>query len=273
MKYISPGSWFSIELPDGWSEYEDTEDTFLFCNSAVWDGNFRISASRGETSGYARDCMEREQADVWDAKRVKVGRWNCIHSASTFQDNDTWYTTHFWVTGQEDVSINCSFTVKKGGSAKVAEAIIATLRIHGRNERPWREIIPARVVELQQVDEACEWAVKTVKKLLGKEFEVDYAHLPLLQQLIDKALFKPTQRDAWEKIGIAFGAILYYESGIWEWMAAIDGDKAKPMLCLKEIDYGFAPGDIVWNCIRHNHPCNLDDEIGRIAAEVDKRSV
>lgn len=30
MKYISPGSWFSLELPAGWHEFEDAEDSFLF---------------------------------------------------------------------------------------------------------------------------------------------------------------------------------------------------------------------------------------------------
>lgn len=30
MKYISPGSWFSLEYPAGWHEFEDTEDSFLF---------------------------------------------------------------------------------------------------------------------------------------------------------------------------------------------------------------------------------------------------
>ena len=28
MKYISPGSWFSLEYPAGWNEFEDTEDSF-----------------------------------------------------------------------------------------------------------------------------------------------------------------------------------------------------------------------------------------------------
>ena len=29
-KYISPGSWFSLEYPDNWCEFEDSEDCFLF---------------------------------------------------------------------------------------------------------------------------------------------------------------------------------------------------------------------------------------------------
>lgn len=30
MKYISPGSWFSLEYPNDWREFEDEEDSFLF---------------------------------------------------------------------------------------------------------------------------------------------------------------------------------------------------------------------------------------------------
>lgn len=32
MKYIAPGSWFSLEYPSDWREFEDTEDSFLFYN-------------------------------------------------------------------------------------------------------------------------------------------------------------------------------------------------------------------------------------------------
>ena len=44
MKYISPGGWFSLEYPATWSEFEDTEESFLFYNPNKWSGNFRISA-------------------------------------------------------------------------------------------------------------------------------------------------------------------------------------------------------------------------------------
>lgn len=53
MKYISPGSWFSLEYPSDWREFEDTEDSFLFYNPDKWTGNFRISAYQGESRNYA----------------------------------------------------------------------------------------------------------------------------------------------------------------------------------------------------------------------------
>ena len=60
MKYISPGSWFSLEYPAGWNEFEDTEDSFLFYNPEKWNGNFRISAFKGQDKKYAEECMDYE---------------------------------------------------------------------------------------------------------------------------------------------------------------------------------------------------------------------
>ena len=42
MKYISPGSWFSLEYPSDWREFEDTEDSFLFYNPDKWMGKFSV---------------------------------------------------------------------------------------------------------------------------------------------------------------------------------------------------------------------------------------
>lgn len=50
MKYIAPGSWFSLEYPESWREFEDTEDSFLFYNPNKWSGNFRIRPIRAKTT-------------------------------------------------------------------------------------------------------------------------------------------------------------------------------------------------------------------------------
>ena len=57
MKYISPGSWFSLEYPSDWREFEDTEDSFLFYNPDKWMGNFRISAYQGESHTYHKSVL------------------------------------------------------------------------------------------------------------------------------------------------------------------------------------------------------------------------
>lgn len=99
-KYISPGSCFSLEYPDNWCEFEDSEDCFLFYNPDKWTGNFRISAYRGNSSAYANECLEDELHQVRGAKKVKVGSWDCVYSSESFQENGVWYTTHIWVTGR-----------------------------------------------------------------------------------------------------------------------------------------------------------------------------
>lgn len=102
-KYISPGSWFSLEYPDNWCEFEDSEDCFLFYNPDKWTGNFRISAYRGNSSAYANECLEDELHQVRGAKKVKVGLWDCAYSSESFQENGVWYTTHIWVTGRGEI--------------------------------------------------------------------------------------------------------------------------------------------------------------------------
>ena len=102
-KYISPGSCFSLEYPDNWCEFEDSEDCFLFYNPDKWTGNFRISAYRGNSSAYANECLEDELHQVRGAKKVKVGSWDCVYSSESFQENGVWYTTHIWVTGRGEI--------------------------------------------------------------------------------------------------------------------------------------------------------------------------
>ena len=87
MKYISPGSWFSLEYPAGWHEFEDTEDSFLFYNPEKWNGNFRISAFKGENKKYADECMDYELKNNRTSRLVKVGEWSCVYSTENFQEN------------------------------------------------------------------------------------------------------------------------------------------------------------------------------------------
>ena len=115
MKYISPGGWFSLEYPMGWHEFEDTEESFLFYNPDRWTGNFRISTYKDEAADYGPQCIAYELKENTSSTLVKVGKWDCAYSAETFQEEGAWYTTHIWVTGEGDLSFECSFTVSKGG--------------------------------------------------------------------------------------------------------------------------------------------------------------
>ena len=183
--YISPGSWFALTYPLGWCESEDAEDSFLFYNPDKWTGNFRISAYRGESRNYAEECMKDELAHIRGAKLMQVGKWKCVYWAESFQENGSWYTTHFWITGQDAISVECSFTVIKGENIKVAEEIIASLRVRNADEKPWKAVIPVRVLEINVINEAYDWAVSTIKKQLTKDFTGCEADIDRIQQVMD----------------------------------------------------------------------------------------
>lgn len=268
--YISPGSWFALTYPSGWCESEDAEDSFLFYNPDKWAGNFRISAYRGESRGYAKECMEDELAHTRGAKPVQVGNWKCVYWAESFQENANWYTTHFWITGQGAVSVECSFTVVKGENIKVAEEIIASLRVRRDDEKSWKAVIPVRILEINGINEAYDWAVLTIKKQLTKDFTGCEADIDRIQQVMDSGRFKSEQRQAWESFGIAFGTILVNEMDGMDWVTVIDGKQEYPALRFADTEVMVYPTKLVWDAVRNGKTCNLKDEYWRIRTEVEK---
>ena len=270
LKYISPGSWFSLEYPVGWHEFEDAEDSFLFYNPEKWSGNFRISAFRGEQADYAVECLDYELQHNSGAKRVNVAGWDCAFSMEDFQEEGTAYTSYLWVTGKDSISIECSFTVAKGESAKVAEDILATLKVRGEKEKPWKEIIPLRVLEINSINEAFEWAVTTIKKQTTKAFSAQESDLVNLQKVIDSGKFNKTQRPTWESFGIVFGTILVNEMDGMDWVTVVDGNKELPALRFAESQLVYYPTEIIWNKIRKEEPCDLAAIYTQIKEEVEK---
>ena len=90
---------------------------------------FRISAYKDEAADYGPQCIAYELKENTSSALVKVGKWDCAYSAETFQEEGAWYTTHIWMTGEENLSFECSFTVSKGGDKHPAEEIIRSLQI------------------------------------------------------------------------------------------------------------------------------------------------
>ncbi len=268
--YISPGSWFSLEYPSDWREFEDTEESFLFYNPDKWTGNFRISAYRGDNRGYAKAGMDDELKQTRGAKPVRCGNWKCVYWAESFQEKGNWYTTHFWITGQDDVLVECSFTVAKGEGVKTAEEIVASLRIRQMNEKPWKAVIPVRVLEIETINEAYDWAVSTIKKQLAKDFTGCEEDINRIQQVIDCGRFKTEQRQVWESFGIAFGTILINEMDGMDWVTVIDGKQEYPALRFADTDVVVYPTKFIWNAVSNGKPCNLNDEYLRIRAEVER---
>ena len=269
-KYISPGSWFSLEYPIGWHEFEDAEDSFLFYNPEKWSGNFRISAFRGEHADYAAECIDYELKQTRGSRRVNVGEWKCAFSKEDFQEEGNEFTSYLWVTGKGAISIECSFTVAAGESPKLAEDILATLKVRGDKEKPWREIIPLRVLEINAINESYEWAVSTIKKQTTKGFSAQEADLANLQKVIDSGKFDKTQRPTWESFGIVFGTILVNEMDGMDWATSVDGSKELPVLRFANSQLIYHPTEMIWNRIKKGEPCDVKALYEQIKDEVEK---
>ena len=266
MKFISPGGWFSLECPAAWSEFEDTEESFLFYNPNKWGGNFRISAYKDAAKDYGRQCIAYELKNNPTSCAVKVGEWDCAYSAETFQEEGAWYTTHIWVTGKGDISFECSFTVAKGGERTPAEGIIRSLKV--RTGKEGQEIIPIRVLEIGEVNAAFEWVSTTVKKTLTKDFTSQEEDIEKLQKLVDGGKIQANQRTAWENLGIAFGTILENEMDGMTWVTVVDG--SKEYAALQFADLLINPATLVWNKIKAKQPCDLKAEFARIKSQVEE---
>ena len=228
-KFISPGAWFSMNYPSDWNEFEDGEGSFLFYNPDVWTGNFRISAFKGNAS-YGKDAIRQELKENDSASLVKIGTWDCAYSKEMFQEEGTYYTSHLWITGTGNIAFECSFTVPKGGSAKEAEEVIATLEARKEGEKYPAELIPVRLSEIYQINEGYEWVVSTVKQELKKDFQGVEEDLEKIQQVIDSGKISPKKKDEWLAIGITVCAILTNEVEGMEWKTLIDGNREVPVL-------------------------------------------
>ena len=267
MKFISPGGWFSLEYPATWCESEDTEESFLFYNPNKWNGNFRISAYRGASSDYARQCIAYELENTPTSVMVKIGEWECAYSTETFQEDKAWYTSHIWVTGKGDMSFECSFTVAKGNERTPAEELIRSLKIRTGKEQ--REVIPIRILEIGEVNAAYEWVSTTVKNSMNKDFSSQEADIVKLQALVEGGKIRPEQRVVWENIGLVLGVIMENEMDGLTWVSVIDGKKE--YAALQFGDFLMNPADLVWNKIRGKRPLDLQAEYAWVKSEVEKR--
>lgn len=253
-KFISPGAWFSMNYPSDWNEFEDGEGSFLFYNPDVWSGNFRISAFKGK-AGYGKEAIRQELKENDLASLVKVGALECAYSKEMFQEEGTYYTSHVWITGIDDIAFECSFTVPKGGTVQEAEEVIATLEIRKEGQKYPAELIPVRLSEIYQINEGYEWTVSTVKQELKKDFQGTEDDLEKLQQMIDSGKIGPKKKDEWLAIGITICTILANEVDGMEWKTLIDGNREAPVLQYKNgiID----PMKLTWSRIKAGESCNV----------------
>ena len=255
-KFISPGAWFSMNYPSDWNEFEDGEGSFIFYNPDVWTGNFRISAFKGNAS-YGKDAIRQELKENPSASLVKVGHLECAYSKEMFEEEGTYYTSHLWVTGIDNVAFECSFTVPKGEHVDEAEKIISSLEIRKDGQKYPAEIIPIRLSEIYQVNEAYEWVTDTVKTQLKKDFQGLEEDLQKIQDVIDSGVLSPKKKEPWLAFGIAICTILANEVEGMEWMTLVDGNREVPVLRYEGSEQLIDPMKLLWSRVKAGETCEV----------------
>lgn len=269
MKFISPQSWFSIELPDGWHEFEDAADSFLFYHPERWQGNFRISASSDRSADYVAQALKEELKAVPDSRLVKIGEWECVFSSKAFQEAGTEYITYYWLTGKDKMLIDASYTITADKDATIGEDVVRSLRLRHLPQEEWHEWIEVRLAEIFTINEGYEWAVKEVKKRLSKPFSSSVEDIARLQQLIDHPQFKWNNMEATSAIGIALGAIMVEEMDGLQWMTVIDGKAEYPALRFADSDITFSPMTFLAEERKAGKTVSLQTAFEKLKARID----
>ena len=206
---------------------------------------------------YGREVTRQELKDNPSAVSVKIGSLACAYSKEMFEEEGAYYTSHLWITGVDDVAFECSFTVSKGASVAEAEAVIASLEIRKEGVKYPAELIPVRLSEIYQINEAFEWVTTTVKEQLKKDFQGMEEDLDSMQQVIDSGTIGPKKKEAWLSFGIAICVILANEVDGLEWMTLIDGNREAPVLQNLTTGEWIDPMKLVWSKVKAGEPCNL----------------
>ena len=268
-KFISPGGWFSLEYPSDWNEFENSEDTFLFYNPDLWNGNFRISATLGRNTEYGKVCLNNELKENPTAVVSRIGKTGCVYSFETFQEGAAWYTSYFWMLDYGKICIECSFTTHKNGEKSIAEKIIQSIFVPKTKHFFKHEIIPIRILEVGEVNAAFEDVEKLVKKELSKDFTGTEKDIVKLQHLLDSPNPKYQKPEVKSNIALAFGTILVNEMDGMEWFTLIEADKECPVLCFEDSSITIDPLALINNKVKNNGSCDLTEEFNHIRQQVN----
>ena len=138
-----------------------------------------------------------------------------------------------------------------------AEAVIASLEVRKEGVKYPAELIPVRLSEIYQINEAFEWVTTTVKEQLKKDFQGMEEDLDSMQQVIDSGTIGPKKKEAWLSFGIAICVILANEVDGLEWMTLIDGNREAPVLQNLTTGEWIDPMKLVWSKVKAGESCNL----------------
>lgn len=256
-KFIAPGAWFAMTYPADWHESEGGEESFLFYNPDDWDGNFRISAFRGEHADYGQEMVKDELKKSRRAQAVIVGDLPCAYSCEVFTEDGEAYENHQWVTGMGDVVFEISFATAQGASIRKAQEVIASLELRYPGVKYHAELIPIRLMEIYQIDEAYDWVQSEIKRQLKKDFRGEEGDIQNMQRLVDSCSLNPRKREAWTALGITLCVILANEVDGVEWMTLIDGSREVPVLVNKADGKTIDPVKLVWSKVKNGESVNL----------------
>lgn len=255
-----------MNYPVVWNEFEDGEGTFLFYNPDEWTGNFRISAYKGGSADYGRESVRQELKDNPSAVPVRLGGVECAYSKEMFEEEGTFYTAHWWIAGIDELAFECSFTVSKGASAAEAERVIASLQVRKEGVKYPAELIPVRLSEIYQINEAYEWVDKTVKEKLKKGFQGTAEDVENMQELIDRQIVGGRKKDAWLSMGIVLCVIFANEADGMEWRTLIDGNREAPVLLDCSTGHWIDPMRLLWSKVRAGEACNVREIYAQMSA-------
>lgn len=270
-KFISPHGWFSINYPDNWFEFEDEEGSFLFYDPNRWTGNLRVSAFKDFSKNYAHQMLEDEQKNYPNAYMKNISGWDSVITREDFTEEGHEYTSYVYLLGKGNTVLEFTFTAFKGVVPKEVEQVISTLVIRDERKSYPKEIIPIRVWEMHQIDEAFDWASKTVKNSQKKDFTGCYEDIAKIQYLIDSNIYPPGQRQTWEAIGIAFGVILTNEMDGMEWVTVVDGKNEYPALQFAGTDFYLEPMKFLSDAIKHADKIDLAATFDSIKDEIESQ--
>ncbi|MBO7418715.1 MAG: DUF3805 domain-containing protein [Bacteroidaceae bacterium] len=262
--FIAPGAWFSMIYPADWHEFEGGEESFLFYNPDNWDGNFRISAFRGDKTDYGQITVREELKKSRRAQAVMVGDLPCAYSCEAFTEEGEAYENHQWVTGIGDVAFEVSFATPQGASIRKAQNVIASLQLRYPGVKYHAETIPVRLMEIYQIDEAYDWVQMEIKKQLKKDFRGEVSDIRNMQLIIDNGSLNPRKRDAWIALGITLCVILTNEVDGVEWRTLIDGSREVPVLVNLSDEKVIDPTKLVWSKVKNGEPVNLSETYDHI---------
>ena len=249
-KFISPNAWFSIEYPADWNEFEDGEGSFLFYNPNEWNGNFRISGTKGESAAYGAQFIAQELRERPDLHPYDLKNGIALYDNSHFELDEKEFTSHRWVCGVDDMSFVCTFTDFKGNNYTLAESIINSLTVRDLDARYPAEYIPIRLSEIFIINEAYEWVVNLVKEQFSVDFQGEEEDLAKLDQVKEADLIGRKRRKDWQALGLAAAVILANEVEGMEWHTLIDGNREDPVLLYIPTNTVVDPMKLVWSRIR-----------------------